>query len=316
MDRRRSAARLLNLILLFLLPGAACGLLPLLTAARSGGADQAAAPRVQVTQPLSYSAADVVPLTAVDLPQVTATPFQPVANTPTLPPPSVPTVEVHHLIEQNTPLPTEEPTPEPVVSPYLWHGLDLSDGGPLVRLEIAAPEPVNRGQPLEIAFRVGRPCEYYDHRACLSVHDGGRLLLATVHSGVGGEGQSLRHALEGTGLNRAGYGLERIAQNVSALHGAPVRAQQDADASLTVDDLRVVAIGRVPASAVAAYFALPFDEALALAGIDLEEERTQARAGESALLVIETCGWRHNQENWAPGVTDTTGSVYLVVLGE
>jgi hypothetical protein len=42
----------------------------------------------------------------------------------------------------------------------------------------------------------------------------------------------------------------------------------------------------------------------------------EALAGHERLLVIETCGWRHPAEAWAPGVTDTSGSVYLVVIGQ
>lgn len=313
MHRRASLPGWLKLLLLLLLPGAACGLLPLLTAAR---VEQANSPARFSSGGQPYAGARIAVSGWLDGGRafsVTATPFQPVANTPTLPPPPVPTVEVHHTIQQNTPQPTPtlEPTP---VSPSTWHGIDLHDGSAPLRLVVDAPEDVNHGMPLVIGFQVGRPCEYADHRACISAHAGGRLLLATVHSGVGGEGQSLRHALEGTGLNRAGLSLERIQQNLSAMQGAPVSAEQNYGAS--ADNLRVLAVGRVPASAVAAYFALPFDEALALAGIDLADELENAQAGSGGLLVIETCGWRHADENWAPGVSDTTGSVYLMVVGE
>lgn len=311
MDRWRRTARWLNLLLLFVLPGAACGLLPLFNAAAvPGGAGI-----------LDWQE---IPLSGQPQSQMTATPFQPLANTPTPIPPTAVPVEVivpeglltaqefAATATAQALLPPAPPVPMPAADPFRWHGLQLSAAGGPLRLVIAPPAAVNWGNPVEVAFQVGYPCEYADHRACLSAHEDGRLLLATVHSGVGGEGDLLRHAIEGTGFNRAGYDLGRISANVAGLVGAPLRAEQG---GVTVN-LRVVAAGRVPAVSVQEYFSLPFDEALALAGLNLEEELAQARAGESALLVIETCGWRHPDEPWAPGISDTTGSVYLVVFGE
>lgn len=305
---RPAWARWLRLLALFVLPGAVWGLLPLWNSVLPAG--------LGIFAPAAFDGEILVS----GLPAGTPTPFQPLANTPTAP--AATAIPIVVIVPEGLETaagktaasePAREPSARAAADPYRWHGLDLRGAGGPLRLVIAPPETVNWGRPVETVFQVGYPCEYADHRACLSVHQDGRLLLATVHSGMGGEGQMLRHALEGTGFNRAGYGLEQIAANVAGLAGSPVSAEQG---GIAVDNLRVVAAGRVPASAVQAYFTRPFDEALGLAGIRIDEELARARAGESALLVIETCGWRHPDEGWAPGVSDTTGSIYLVVLGE
>ena len=65
------------------------------------------------------------------------------------------------------------------------------------------------------------------------------MILATVHSGIGGEGQALRSALEGTGINRAAFPLDVVQRKLEALRGAQV-ALNGADA-----ELRVLGAGRV-----------------------------------------------------------------------
>lgn len=202
----------------------------------------------------------------------------------------------------NTRTPRVSPTP----APAWWLRLNLENEAEPLRLRLA-----NGSGPLEIAFRPGHPCEFYDHRACISRHYGGRVVLATVHSGVGGEADPLRDALEGTGFNRAGLPLERIAANLRDLHGAPAALEQSAT---RVDGLRVLAAVRVPPDRLESYYRRPFDDALVEAAAGNPALR-QALDGGAHLLAIETCGWRHPAEPWYPGVTDTSAAVYLVIIG-
>lgn len=238
----------------------------------------------------------------------TSTPFQPVEPTitPTPQPTSTPLP---------TPLPTLAPTTTPagVQQPYHWRGLELDDGAAAIHVTIHPPAQVNGGSQISLSFRTGWPCEYIDHRACLSAHFSGNAVLTTVHSGMGGEGEALRRAMESTGFNRAWFSLAQIQSNVDALRGATVTVEQD---GARAEDLRVLAAVRVPASRMAEYFSLPFDSAARMAaGFNQPLADLLENPSGRPWLVIETCGWRHPEEAWAPGVTDTSGAVYLVVIG-
>jgi hypothetical protein len=232
----------------------------------------------------------------------TPTPFHPLGPTPTaLPSPS--------------PSPTTEPSPQaPPPLTEVWHGADFSEGNRVqivLRPEGALDPGLDR---VRIAFRTGRPCEYTHFRACVALHPGDAahagVLLATVHSGLGGDGQSLRHALEGTGLNTAAFGLDEIARRMEALAGACATVLQGQGEGETA---RVVAVLRVPPDRISEYFTLAPYEALERFGGEIPALR-RALDRPGALLVIETCGWRHPAEWGLPGASDTTGSIYLLVL--
>jgi hypothetical protein len=127
-----------------------------------------------------------------------------------------------------------------------------------------------------------------------------------------GDGQPLRNTLEGTWLNAASYSLAQIQQNIAALTGGQAKLNQ---AGTAANDIRIKAVVRVPASQVNEYFTLPVDRALDLAS-ELSPEMAQALSSGQPLLIIETCGWRHPAEGNEPGTSDTSASVYLVVLAE
>lgn len=237
--------------------------------------------------------------------RATATPFQPRAATGT------PFLPVGSTL---TPLPTALPATSPAAmaaSPFLWHSLDLGDDRLSIQLVIQPPGQVNHGRPVTVDIHPGSSCEYRDHHACVIAAQDGSFILATVHSGVGGEGQALRGALEGTGINRAGFSLERIQANLEAVQGAPVSLRAG---DQQVDGVQVLAAVRVPPEKIEAYFAVPVDEALAELADASPALRGALESGQP-LLIIETCGWRHPAERWAPSVSDTTGSVYLLVIG-
>jgi hypothetical protein len=190
---------------------------------------------------------------------------------------------------------------------WRWWGLDFAPGAPETRLTVDAP-----GGALKITIRPGDPCQYWDHRACVSLHlvSGAPVLLASVHSGLGSEAESLRFRMEGMGLNRAVVPLDEIQARLAELQGAGITLVQE---NLPPINLRVLAALRIPAARLDEYFSQPFDTALTQAA---SQEASISDALGRPLLVIETCGWWHPEEAWAPGVTSTSASVYLLVMGE
>ncbi len=221
-----------------------------------------------------------------------ATPFQPDAPTATVPAPTP------------TPLPTGAPE-APREGAFDW--LQDAEESGKVRLIIQPPAEVNGGREIKSTFILSSDCEYGTGRACLSTHRGGQVTLLTIHSGLGGEGEALRGAVEGTGLNMAFFSLERIRRNMDALAGSPVILRSEQAAR---DDLELAALVRVPPARLEAYFQQPFDEALAAAEQDNPGLADVLGEGED-WLVFEICGWQLPGEGWYPGVTPSTGAIYL-----
>lgn len=228
----------------------------------------------------------------------TPTPFQPAAVTPTA---------------TATASPTPPPTAEPPPLDYTRFGVDFSDTAQAISAVLSpSQDQFNAGRSLRISFRPGWPCAWINHRACTSLHYNGQVVLVTIHSGVAGDGQALRHALEGTWLNAAALPMQEIRANLAALQDGDVSIEQS---GVTAQGLRALAAVRLPASDVEQYFSLSVDDALDFAA-QSSAEMAQALASGEPLVIIETCGWRHPDEPWAPGITGTSASVYLITIGE
>jgi hypothetical protein len=246
---------------------------------------------------------------------ITSTPFLPglpsltPSLTPSLPPTSTP-----------TPPPTQAPSPTAAAvakhaapTLQLW-GINFSDTSNRVTIQITPRDKkVNRGQPIQISFYPGETCSFGDHHGCVNAfltQGGAPLVFISVHSGVGGEGQALRHAFEGTGLNQAAYSLAQIHTNLAALAGSAVTITQG---DTVIRDLVLAVNGRVPAQTLESYFNTPMDQALAKAAA-IDAQLKPASASAEPELVIETCGWKAREEPWAQGVTSTSASIYLGVI--
>ncbi len=239
-------------------------------------------------------------------PQATLTPFQPVTYTPT---PFQPAVA-------STPAPSKPAAAGRSTSPAPprdFYGIDLSGDERVVIQITPRNASFNRGRAIQIAFIPAKACVFGDKRGCVFAYrapSGAAIYFVSVHSGVGGEGQTLRHALEGTGINQAGLSLRQIETNLRNLEGAAVRITQG---SRVVEGLSLTQAGRVKAAQMERYFDAPLERALSTAaGID--PSLVPAVNPSSAQLVIETCGWKSTEEPWAAGVTSTTASVYLGVI--
>ena len=227
----------------------------------------------------------------------TATPFLPNHPTPT----------------PFQPVPIE-PTPRFIESPItipFFSEMDLKDGAGIVEMVFHPSQPgFNNGDPLSTRFYPGSTCNFGDQKACVSLHEDGLYLLLTLHSGVGGEGQALRHGIEGTGINRAGKGLADTLALLELMKGTEIVLSQG---SFSRSDLVVRATLRIPASGLADYFSRPFTDALYQAAEKNDDLQGLLKSGEP-IIFIETCGWRMAEEPWVQGVYDTTSSIYILAI--
>jgi hypothetical protein len=247
---------------------------------------------VQAAGPVELPAVSALP-SPTPGPSTTPTPFQPLKPTPT-------------ILPTYTRIPTATATLPPTPVPHFAARLLDESAGP-VTLEIDPPDLVHQGQAIRLTFQPGHDCPFGSGVACVSQHHQGKVVMLTVHSGLGGQSETFRRAVEGTGLDTAFFNLDKIHENLRALRNTPVRLTIDGQ---TRDNLELVGVARVPPDQLQAYFDLPGDEALALAAHYDDQVLAALQAGEQ-LLAFEVCGWAVPGEPWAPGVSATTASIYL-----
>ena len=176
-----------------------------------------------------------------------------------------------------------------------------------VSIRIQPPREINGGRDITIHFSPASDCPFGSGTACISRHHNGQVILLTIHSGVGGQGEAFRWAVEGTGINSAFFSLARIQENLDRLAQSPVTLEMGAD---SLDGLELAGVARIPPADLEEYFRLPFDEALSLAAKS-NPALVSALAGGDGLLIFEICGWAVPGEPWAPGVSSTSASIYL-----
>ncbi len=236
-------------------------------------------------------------------PTATKTPFLPLSITPT------PSQPLHP-----TPVELAESSPGSTLPTLNFYGVDFNDHRQRIRIQIIPPnKKVNNGKPIVLSFIPGKKCKFGDGRACVSSYLSEGLSevdFLTVHSGVGGEGQAFRHAVEGTGENQAGFSLKQVLANLRQLTGAEVVILQG---DQVYTGFTLVATSRIPARSLKAYFQAPIQTALGTAASFDTTLETFLNAAQPQ-LVFETCGWKMPGEPWAPGVTGTSASVYLGVI--
>ena len=137
---------------------------------------------------------------------------------------------------------------------------DFSDGAERVEIHLVDPDlGILGGKPVQMRFIPGSDRMFGSGKACVSLHADGRAMLLTIHSGISGEGQQLRHALEGTGINTAGLRTAEILANLGQLQGAIASLHQGIS---SLDYLTVVAAIRIPPDQIDEYYDLPFLEAV------------------------------------------------------
>ena len=195
-----------------------------------------------------------------------------------------------------------------------FYGIDFTKKKQKIVIKIEPPDgQVNGGKPIIIAIFPANTCEFGKKKACIYAYkpsEQGNTIFLSIHSGVGSEAQQFRHAIEGTGINKAKYDLQTVKENLDALAGAKVTISQG---DVVVKDLKLVATGRVPPRNLARYYAAPFYRALYLASDDNPVLINFTHPNQPQ-LVFETCGWKMRGEPWVDGTTPTTASVYIGVI--
>lgn len=206
-------------------------------------------------------------------------------------------------------LPTSEVTPARI--PF-WQEFDFSTGAPQIEIHfLDQTGNFSDGKPVLLRFTPATNCPFGSGHGCISQHAQGRYLLLTLHSGVAGEAQQLRHALEGTGINTAGLKTSEIQANLENISGSIASLHQG---SQNLDYLSVKAVLRIPPGQIHEYYSLPFVDALE-STVQNDLNFQNLLNGGEPIIIIETCGWPVPGEPSAEGVYQGTGSVYLVAIG-
>lgn len=199
----------------------------------------------------------------------------------------------------------ELPTAAPPPAHFARELLDFPAVKAVLRLGPVAG--LNDDKNIRIAFTPAADCPLNSGKACVTAHRAGQVILLTVHSGGGGQGEAFRAAVEGAGLDTAAFSLARIRANLALLAGAPADYKLGAGAWLP---LRLAAVTRIPPAQVETYMRLPVDDALRLVSETDPAARAALDSGQP-LLLFEICGWYLPGEDWSPGETLTSASIYL-----
>jgi hypothetical protein len=201
---------------------------------------------------------------------------------------------------------------DPVASPLSL--INFQDPFQRIRIRITPPDRrVNRGKPILISFYPAQTCLFGDQRGCVTEYQnssGIQNVLVSVHSGVGGEGQAFRHALEGTTYTGAKLSLKQIRANLAHLAGAAVTIEQG---DRLVSGLTLLVVQRIPPAGAGAYFDAPIQSALAQ-GAGFNPALNNYLDTGRPLLIFETCGWQVPGEALKKGANSTSASVYFGVI--
>lgn len=247
------------------------------------------------------------PRTATLIKQPPQTPIDWQVYLPFMPQMSPPNLPTHP-----TSPPPETPLPTPPRLNIL--GVDFGNQEDWVRIKIYPnSRQVNNGQPIILKFIPGDHCIFGDQHACVAAFqnsEGTPMIWLTIHSGVGGEGQPFRNAVEGTGIDSAAYSLQKISVNLQALSNSRVIISQG---TTSVRDLRLQVTTRIPGSMLQGYFNTPLENTLEYSA-QVAPELQPTSQSMHPLIVFETCGWRVPGQPWFPGTSATSASVYLGVI--
>lgn len=209
---------------------------------------------------------------------------------------------------------TTEVTPLDSHPSMSMFGIDFGNQKDWVRIKIfPTSRRVNNGQPIVLKFLPGKHCIFGDHHACVAtfqIPGEAPVIWLTIHSGVGGEGQPFRNAVEGTGINEAAYPLQKTLTNLQILTGSQVVISQG---TTTARDLQLQAAARIPGSMLQGYFNTPLEKTLDFSSQAAPQLLSMSHPAQP-IIVFETCGWRIAGQPWFPGTSDTTASVYLGII--
>lgn len=190
--------------------------------------------------------------------------------------------------------------------------IDISPTGEKISIIIVreeGKEPL--GSELTISFLPGEQCHFGDGRACMYKFDDSNdnnVILASVHSGMGGEGESFRDFIEGTGINHGLFSTDQVAKNIQSITNSEIHINQG---ETIINGLVLHDIVRIPPAFIEKYLSLPVDQTLTLI-----DEITGRNLGffNQDLFILETCGWRLPDENHHSDYPNSMQSIYLGIF--
>jgi hypothetical protein len=195
-----------------------------------------------------------------------------------------------------------------------FFGIDFVDRRNRITIKIIpSSKRVNGGKPITISFIPGKKCQFGNKRACVSLiytPADGPVTFLSIHSGVGGEAQPFRSAIEGVGLDQASFSLKQVQANLNALSGSEVVINQGEQ---SITGLKIAAITRIPAKSLNRYMDADLNSSLEFAA-SLDDEFEQVLQTNQPQVVFETCGWKMPGEPMSGGVSSTSASIYLTVI--
>jgi hypothetical protein len=194
----------------------------------------------------------------------------------------------------------------------LLKAIDFSPTGAEISIVIKPNEDANNsGKPVNISFTPDEHCIYGDGNACIYqflLSNQNKVIFVSVHSGFGGEGESFRNLVEGTGVNQGLYTSSQVSEIAQTLAGSEVTVNQG---NTIINGLTLTLIARIPPESLDTYLTLPIEQTLTYGmalGIFSPE------IFNSNVLVIETCGWLLPSDMQNPNYPNTTQSIYLGII--
>jgi hypothetical protein len=194
----------------------------------------------------------------------------------------------------------------------LIEAIDISPTGSQITIMIEPNKEVfNSGKPVKISFLPGQHCNYGDGNACIYhflLSNQSKVIFASVHSGLGGEGEPLRNLIEGTGLNQGLYTSNQVNKIAQSLAESEVTVYQG---NTEINGLVLTIIARIPPASLETYLTLPVEQTLTYA---MELGLLNPEIFNSNMLVIETCGWQLPGDVQNLDYPNTTQSIYLGII--
>lgn len=194
----------------------------------------------------------------------------------------------------------------------LLASIDFSPHGASISMIIEPNHSmIELDERVEISFLPGDRCTYGDGRACVYtfyLSDQNKVTFASVHSGMGGEGEPFRDMIEGTGLNQGLFTANQVSNNTQSISGSKVSIQQG---NSTITGLTLTTIARIPPAHLETYLSLPVEQTLAFV---MELGLLDSENLNGDVFVLETCGWQLPGEENNVNYPNTTQSIYLGII--
>ena len=193
----------------------------------------------------------------------------------------------------------------------VFSSIDFTSNGSPINMTIMSKDGNESEKWVEVLFLPGSQCIYGDGQACIfafHLHNQTQVVFASIHSGLGGEGEPFRDMVEGTGINRGLFTPDQVENSMASIAGSDVFIKQG---DLALQSLELTAIARIPPAFVEAYLALPIESTLDYA-VEIGVLNPELLRGE--VFILETCGWQLPGEETNANYPSSAQSIYLGVV--